>query len=147
MHADEERSLAIALFNGCWEILDAGDTSEDAMIRLLTNAFASKYHWANVGEHEQWIISDWMVARAASTAGYGDLAVFFAKRANELAQSFDSPDWLRASVAEGLARAYDAAGDLDTREQWRERASELVGLIRDDEDRQLISDQLASVPR
>ena len=51
-----------------------------------------------------------------------------------------------ASCAEGLARAYAALGDGDERQRWYDRAQQLVTEIKDREDRELIAEQLSSVP-
>jgi hypothetical protein len=147
MEKSEERSLAAKLYNQCWEILESFDGTSDQMATLLTNAFTSRFHWLSVGEAQQHICADWMVARAASAADFGDLAILFALRAYEAANGAAVDDWLRASVAEGLARAYAAAGDETLREQWLETAQTLVDAISDDEDRDIIAGQLSTVPR
>ena len=50
-----------------------------------------------------------------------------------------------ASVAEGLARAFDAVGNGARRDEWIERAQSLVAAIAEDEDRKIIADQLADL--
>ena len=147
MEKSEERSLAAKLYNECWEILESFDGTSDQIATLLTYAFTSRYHWLSVGEAQQHICADWMISRAVSAADFGDLAVLFARRAFEAANGAAVDDWLSASVAEGLARAYAAAGDETLREQWRETAKALVDAIGDDEDRDIIAGQLATVPR
>jgi hypothetical protein len=62
-------------------------------------------------------------------------------------QEFDAPDWLVASAAEGVARAYAALGVEQERDEWFNSAESLVAAIVDDEDRELIASQLATVPR
>ena len=147
MEKSEERSLAAKLYNECWEILESLDATSDQVAALLTNAFTSRYHWLPIGEAQQHICADWMVSRAACAADFGDLAVFFALRAYEGAKNAVVDDWLTASVAEGLARAYATSGDEVLREQWRATAQTLVDAISDEEDRVIIADQLATVPR
>jgi len=88
-----------------------------------------------------------MISRAAAALGHGSLAVWFAVRADSAAASQDGPEWLSAPTAEGVARAYTAAGDPVRRDIWIERASRLVAAIADEEDRDLIASQLSSVPR
>jgi hypothetical protein len=70
--------------------------------------------------------------------------VAFARRAVE--ESAGQADWLVASSAEGMARAYAAAGDEARRVEWIARASELVSVVTDDEDREIVAGQLATVP-
>jgi hypothetical protein len=142
----EHRELGIQLFNRCWELLDHGTLSPDAKEELLTVAFASRYHWSFAGASEQFIVGDWMISRAAGVVGEGHLALTYAQLAYDEAQRVEVPDWLSASVCEGLARAYAANGDVSACEEWITTAERLVASIADDEDRELIAGQLASIP-
>lgn len=143
---EQHRSEAARLFNACWTLLELPERTEDDDATLLTNAFASRHHWHQVGTLEQWIVADWMVSRAAAAVGDGGLAVRFAHRAYDAAQRPDVEDWMVASAAEGLARAYAAIGDSSSRDEWFHRADEMTRQIGDDESRAIISGQLATVP-
>lgn len=140
----DDRELAVRLFNRCWELLESTRDHDDD-VELLTVAFSCRYHWLNAGETEQWIVSDWMVARAAAVVGDGRLSLLFAQRAHAAAQENEVPDWLVASSAEGVARAYAAAGDVEQFNHYAALASRLVAVIADEEDRQLIASQLADI--
>jgi hypothetical protein len=105
----DERELATKLFNRCWDLLESTRNADDD-VELLTAAFSSRFHWLRVGAIEQWITSDWMVARAAAATGDGELSLRFAERAHRAAQENAVPDWLVASTAEGVARAYAVTG-------------------------------------
>lgn len=142
----DHRTLAAAAYNRCWVLLDANDTSPEAAVEILTCAFASKWHWRVAGGPEQWAISDWMIGRAAGHTGDLDLALRYAQLAFDAATD-DLPDWLRASAAEGLARVYALRGDAAQRDEWLVRAADLVARIANPEDRAIIAEQLASVPR
>jgi hypothetical protein len=144
---EEHRTVAAETFNRCWELLENVDRTDDDNRELLTLAFVSRYHWSSVGADEQTIVGDWMVSRAAAAIGEPRLAVRFAQRAYDGAQAIDVPDWLGASVCEGLARAHAANGDLALRNQWYETAEDLIEQIEDHESKSLIADQLDSVPR
>jgi hypothetical protein len=139
------RALATELYNRCWEILELPSRSNEDDVELMTAAFASRYHWLKVGSGEQWIVSDWMVARAAGVVGAPELSLVFAQRAHAAAQDRDSPDWLVASTAEGVARAYAAAGNAEEFAKWNALAGRLVEAIGDPEDRTLIAGQLADI--
>lgn len=145
MDRDEERSLAARLYNASWELLEQSERSIDQDVALLTNAFASKFHWGEVGGPQQWIIGEWMVARAAAGTGWAPLSLFFARRAFDAAEALGGPDWLVASTAEGVARAYRALNEQSECELWCRRAADLVDAIVNDEDRSIIAEQLASV--
>jgi len=140
------RALASSLYNGCWELLEKPDRTGDEDVELLTIAFTSRYFWLMVGGPEQWVISDWMVSRVAASLEDGALSVAFAQRANEGALAAGNPDWLVASTAEGLARAYAANRQTSERDEWYATAQRLVDALVDAEERALITDQLGTVP-
>jgi predicted lipid-binding transport protein (Tim44 family) len=144
---EDHRRTAVETFNRCWELLENGDRTDEDNRDLLTLAFVSRYYWSCVGAEEQMIISDWMVSRAAATIGEAHLALRFAQCAYDHAQEAEVPDWLSASVCEGLARAHAANGDLALRNQWYETAADLIERIEDHESKALIAAQLDSVPR
>jgi hypothetical protein len=118
---------------------------QDGDVELLTAAFTSRNHWLSAGAVEQWICSDWMIARAFAAVGDGELSLLFAKRAHAAAQETGIPDWLVASTAEGVARAYAVLGDGEEFNNWSALASRLVGVIADAEDQSLIASQLADI--
>lgn len=140
----DDRELATQLFNRCWDLLGTTRDADDD-VELMTAAFSSRFHWLNAGAVEQWIVSDWMVARAASAIGEGELALRFAKRAHSAAQENEIPDWLIASSAEGVARAYAAIGDVEEFNNWSALATRLIDVIADPEDQALIASQLADI--
>jgi len=86
-----------------------------------------------------------MVARAAAAVGEGELSLRFAKRAHSAAQEYEVPDWLVASSAEGVARAFAALGDVEEFNNWSALAARLVEVIADPEDKSPIASQLADI--
>jgi hypothetical protein len=146
MTSIDDKALASQLFNRCWELLEQNERSEDDNVELLTSALTSRFHWLNEGTPEQWIVSDWMVARAASATGSPNTALRFALRAYEAARATETSDWLVASSAEGVARAYAAAGNVEEFTNWSALAGRLVEVIVDAEDKALIESQLADIP-
>ena len=147
MDPSSHREVAVAAYNRCWELLELASRTPDDDIELLTSAFASRYHWTFVGGPVETICASSMISRAAAALGEGTLAVAYAKRANTEAREPRVDDWLVASTAEGLARAYAAVRIQELRDEWCAIAEELVRAIADDEDRELIASQLATVPR
>jgi hypothetical protein len=138
------RALAAGTFNASWELLER-DRTADEDLALLEVAFASRHHWRIEGGARQIAIADWMVSRCFSELGEGALAVRFAVAAVR-AQPADAPPWLRASLLEGLARAHAANGDRTARDEAVARAVDELAAETDEENRELIEDQLASVP-
>jgi hypothetical protein len=145
MTSFDDKALASQLFDRCWELLEQDQRSGDDNVELLTSALTSRFHWLSAGGPEQWIISDWMVARAAGATGSPDTALRFALRAYEAARASESPDWLVASSAEGVARAYAIAGNVEEFTNWAALAGRLVEVIVDTENKALIESQLADI--
>jgi hypothetical protein len=140
------RAFAVAAFNGAWELIDLPARTPQQQRQMLMLAFASRWHWGEVGTDENVVVSDWQVGHVAALAGEVGLARQFSEAAYDLARSAGLPDWLRASTAEGMARAYAVAGDRDGYERYAEEARTLVAALDNDEDRELITGQLASIP-
>jgi hypothetical protein len=141
------QDIAVSTYNACWGLLEKESRTPDEDRELLTLAFASSYHWSFVGGQEQAIISSWMISRAAAAVGDGALAINFAQHAYDLAHDAAVPDWLIASVHEGLARACAAIGKGRARDEWYAAAIELADRIENQEYRALIADHLDSVPQ
>jgi hypothetical protein len=140
----DDRGIATLLFNRCWDLL-ATTRDDDDDVELMTAAFSSRFHWLKAGSIEQWIVSDWMVARAAAAIGEGELALRFATRAHGAAQENEVPDWLIASSTEGVARAYAAIGDVEEFNNWSALATRLIDVIEDPDSKALIASQLADI--
>jgi DNA-binding transcriptional MerR regulator len=143
---DSERQLAADLFNLVWTLLEkAGRTTEDDD-RMIHAAHASRYHWGQVGGPEQLAIGEWQCARVYSVLGRAEPALHHARRCLEIATAGSVPDWLVASAHEGLARAYAVAGQRESASASRAAAEAALAKVSDAEDRQVVQDDLASLP-
>ena len=144
--ADEltHHALASSTFNASWLLLER-ERSSDEDLELLDVALASRHHWRLEGGAQQSAIADWMVSRCFAELGEGRLAVRFALAALA-AEPPEAPAWLRASLLEGLARAYASAGDAAARDDALARAHAALQDETDSDDRAVIAEQLATVP-
>lgn len=140
------RAFAVAAFNGTWELIDLPERSPEQDRRMLTLAFAARWHWGEIGTAENIAVSDWQIGHVAALAGEVSLAQRYSLSAYDIARSGDLPDWLRASTAEGMARASAVAGDRAGYQRYAEEARALLDSLDDEEDRDLITGQLASIP-
>jgi hypothetical protein len=142
-----QRALAVRLFNRTWELLDIErDAAADR--EVLATAMASRLHWTGIGTDENLAAGDWLVAHVASRVGYADLALDFASAAHERVSTSSEqlPAWLVASTLEGLARAHAAAGHDDERDAFAADARRVLEAVEDDEDREIVEGQLATIP-
>jgi hypothetical protein len=143
---DHEVRLAKELFNGTWDLIDKPDRSADEDVAMLLSAAASRWHWGRVGGAEQVATGDWQVAHVASLLGLGDLAELFATRNLDAAVAGEWDGWRLASAHEGMARALATRGDSDGRARHIAAAEEALGREPEEEERELIASQLATVP-
>ena len=142
-----QRALAKRLFNQTWELIDAPDRTPELDRLMLVTACAAWVHWDAIGTEQNRAIADWQVAHVASLLGYGDLAIAYATNAYDRTRAAKLPDWMHASALEGLARAYAAAGDQQSRDEYLRLANEAVSIVTDQEERELIGSQIATVPQ
>jgi len=96
----DHRSLAVKLYNRCWELLDLppADPRNDELER---SAFASLYHWWHAGDAKNIAIGEWMISHMYLVLERYVEAERFANRVIELCRR------------EGLADFYLAYGYLE----------------------------------
>jgi hypothetical protein len=146
--SDENRRYAVDLYNAAWELLDSPDRTIAEDDEVLTLAFASRYHWgeAEDGGDEQLAIGDWFIGHVAAHLGLSALAVRFSGRALDRAEATGATGWQLASAYEGMARAHACAGDAEGRARYTALAEAALDAIDDPEEREVIEDQLRSIP-
>jgi hypothetical protein len=145
--ADEwHRKIAARLFNGAWDLIDKTDRSDDDAVEMLLRACASRWHWGQVGGSMQISSGDWQIAHVASLIGLDQLALLFASRCLEAVEGADCDGWRLASAHEGMARACACARDAEGRARHMRLAEEALAAERDEEEREIIAGQLATVP-
>jgi hypothetical protein len=146
--SDENRRYAVDLYNAAWELLDSPDRTPAQDDEVLTMAFASRYHWgeAEDGGDEQLAVGDWFIGHVAAHLGLSALAVRFSGRALDRVESVGIGGWLLASAYEGMARAHACARDDEGRARYTALAEAALDGIDDPEEREVIEDQLRSIP-
>jgi hypothetical protein len=140
------RQEAVAAFNRAWELIELAERTPADEEEMLGAAFTSRWLWELVGGDEQCAVGDWQVAHVASLLGYADLSLRWARRALERVEQNGWTDWRLASAYEGVARACAAGGDWAESEHWSQRCRQVLAGLDDEEDRDLIASQLASIP-
>lgn len=96
-----------------WDLLgrDKRTAAEDE--EMVFAAYASHYHWLQVGTEVNQQRGEWLMARVHTVLGEVDLALKHAHRCFELTEAFKDQmaDFDIAYAFEGLARANALAGD------------------------------------
>src|SRR5439155_11025717 len=115
---------------------------------LIHAAHASRHHWAEVGTAANLARGEWQVSRVYATLGRGEPALYHARRC--LAYCERDPDaledWDLPYAHEALARAHAVAGNADEARANAARARELGERIEDEEDREQLVADLATLP-
>lgn len=141
----DHRDVAVALFNRTWELLDKEARSVSENAEMLTAAFASRYHWRQVGEAKNFSVSDWQVSRVAAVLGYPDLAEDYGQRALEVAATAQLPPFYVGYAYEALARAARLAGNRNAVEKHLAAAQEMLDMVDDAGERDLLAPDLAEL--
>lgn len=107
----DHRAIAVATYNGTWELIDRPDRTAADDRDMLGRALTSRYHWQIAGNPRHHAISDWQVSRVCSLIGEAGLARAFADAAMDLCQAHDLDAFVTGCAEEALARALLVGGD------------------------------------
>jgi DNA-binding transcriptional MerR regulator len=144
--SDDERRLAVDLFNEVWRLLEQEGRGTEDDERMLHAAHASWWHWSNAGGDEQLAVGDWQCSRVYAVLGRAEPSLHHADRSLERAAAADLPTWVHAAAHEARARASAVAGDLDAARREADEARALCAKIDDPDDRDVIEGDLATLP-
>jgi tetratricopeptide (TPR) repeat protein len=146
LDADTVTRLAASLFNGVWTLLENPNRTPDDDLLMIHMVHASCYHWGRVGTAVNFVRGEWQCSRVYATLGRSEPALFHAQRALAICEGNGIGGFDLAFCYEALARAHAVAGDLDEARRWHQSGLELVNEVDDDEDREILAADLASVP-
>jgi hypothetical protein len=139
------RQLGVGLFNEVWRLMETREDDE----RMLHAAHASAYHWSEAPECEpkHRARSEWQVSRVYTVLGRAEPALHHAQRCLEICEANldDVEDWDLPFAYEALARAHHVAGMDEEAQGYKQKAHELGAGISDPEDREHLSEALASI--
>jgi hypothetical protein len=144
---EEERQLAVDLFNRAWTLMETGERTEEQDDELINTAHASAYHWTQVGTPANRARSEWQLSRAYSVLDRPEPALHHARRC--LAYCEENPeaieDWDLPYAHEALARAHALAGEADVAGRHAAAARELAAGVMGAEDREHLEADLGTL--
>jgi hypothetical protein len=144
---EEERQLAVDLFNRTWKLMELPGRTAEQDDELIHAAHASRHHWAAVGTPANLARGEWQLSRVYVVLGRPEPALYHARRC--LAYCEGSPealeDWDLPYAHEALARAHGLAGDADKAARHAAQARELAQRVADPEDRDHLKEDLATL--
>ncbi len=143
---EAHKRFAVDLFNHVWTLLEKEKRSREDEDRMVHAAHASRFHWEEIGTEVNLARGEWQVSRVYSVLQRPPQAIYHAKRCLEICRENNIGDWDLAFAYEALARAYSVAGDEAETEKYIELATKAGDQIREKEDRDLLFDDLATIP-
>jgi len=145
MEPDVQRSLAADLFNYCWDLIEKPDRTERETDLMIDAAHASRFFWEEVGEAVNHARGEWQISRAYAVAGRSEPSLFHAERCLHICEANGIGDFDLAYAYEALARALSLTGDAQKAAEWVERARALASAVEDEDDRDQLLEDLASI--
>ena len=141
----DRRQLAVDLFNHVWTLIETPDRTQMQDDEMIHAAHASRYHWGEVGKPENLARGEWQCSRVYALLRRAEPARWHARRCLALCEEHGIGDWDVAFAWEAIARAEAVAGDRAAVDKALGRARELGAAIAEDEDRELLLSDLATI--
>lgn len=141
-----QRKLASQLFNYVWTLLEKEDRTGRETELMVAAAYASWFFWEEPGDAVHHIRGEWQISRACTAAEMSEAALRHANRCLELCEEHGIGDFDLAYAYEALARAHRVAGDDQAAKRYADQARAAAQLISDQEDRELVDSDLATLP-
>lgn len=134
---EAQGKFAKSIYNQIWNLLDKKDRTPSEDEDLLLSAYASLYHWKQIGTEVNLQRGYWMVSRVYQCLGFADQAVNWAKKCQDITERYtnEMEDFDLAFAQEGLARAYAQSGDFEQAKRHFNQAVIFGELIQDPEDK------------
>ena len=134
---DAQEKFAKSIYNQIWNLLDKKDRTPSENEDLVLSAYASLYHWKQIGTEVNLQRGYWMVSKVYQCLGIVDQAVNWAEKSQDITERYsdDMEDFDLAYAQEGLARAYAQSGDFKRAKRHYDQAAIFGELIQDPEDK------------
>ena len=145
--AETHKRLGIDLFNKTWTFLDMESRTREEDDEMLHCTHASAYHWFHVGTPANRARGEWQCSRVNAVLERPEAAVAHAERCLELVEG--APDHMEEfdlpAAYEALARAHFVARNTAEAKRFHELGIAATARIEDEEDRQLIEKDFATI--
>ena len=140
-----ERQLAADLFNHTWTLIEMQHRTPMQDDEMLHAAHASRHHWGRIGEPVNFARGEWQCSRVYAVLGRPEPALWHARRCVAICEEHSIGDFDIAAGWEAVARAHALAEDRPAAIEALATARTLSAGIADDEDRELIESDLATI--
>ena len=147
MTPEEERQLAVDLFNHAWTLMELDGRTAEQDDELIHAAHASRHHWAAVGTPANLARGEWQLSRVYTVLGRAEPALHHARRCLVYCEATPDAleDWDLPYAHEALARAHALAGEADEAGRHAAQARELSARVAGVKDREHLEADLATL--
>lgn len=131
-----------------WNLLAKPDRTAVDDEEMILNAYASHYHWLQIGTMVNQQRGEWLIAHVYTVQGKADLALDHAERCLQISEAHRAQmaDFDIAYGYEGIARAKALAGEREEAAKYREMAHSAGEAINDSEDKEIFMGDLIGGP-
>jgi hypothetical protein len=146
--ADAQRSFALLTNQRVWELLAKEGRSARENDELLYAAFASCYHWLQIGGNVEQQRGEYLIAKAYMSLNNAAEAMAHARKCRQITEQHRAAmqDFDIAFAGELMARACAMQGDSEEAARYYAQAQAAGNAIQDAEDRQIFESDLAAGP-
>jgi hypothetical protein len=146
--AEAQRHFALLTNQRVWELLAKNERTLQEEDELLYAAFASCYHWGQIGTSVEQQRGEYLVAKAYMSRDNPAEALAHALKCRQLTEQNAEvmQDFDVAFAYELLARVYAMRGELDMAGQFYRLAQSAGAVIQDAEDKAIFDADFAAEP-
>ena len=132
---DMHRKMAIDAYNFTWSLLVKRDRTAEEDETMLQAAYASRYHWGEVGTPINYERGDWQISRVYAVLGNAEEAIRYGQLCLDRCIAEGIGDFDLAYAYEALMRGWLVDGDAEKAAEYEHRAREAALQIKKDGDR------------
>ncbi len=146
---EAHKFFGVSLHNLVWQLLGQTERSPEENEKMIKAAFASCYHWGEVGTAVNQARGEWMISHVFAILNRPAQALHHARRSLEICQGNNFGGFDLAYAYEAMGRALAAGADATEKteaEHYLNLAQIQAQQIKDPEDRKIFEKDLAAEP-
>lgn len=141
----DHKEMAIACFNGTWDLMDKASRTEEENMEMIHQAHASVYHWSKLGKPLNLTRGEWQVSRVYGLLSMGESALYHGMKCLDYCEKNDFRDYDLAFAYESIARAHKVLGDETSYKAYYEKAMIACEAISDEDNKAYFEQELKSI--
>lgn len=143
---EAHKFFGVSLNNLVWELLGKNDRSPEEDEKMVKAAYASCYHWGEVGTAVNQARGEWLISHVFAVLNRAAPALHHAQRSLTICQENNFSDFDLGYAYEGMGRALAAGGDKTEAQHYLNLAQLQAQQIKEAEDRGIFEKDLAAEP-